>query len=405
MIRILLQTMANKPWLRLLALAFLISSIGNGITWIVVFGELIRLSTPVASLAVAYVLSTVPGLLGSIVGERFCQRLSPFTILILGEGLGLIGLAVPFYAVAIDSIPLLLMAQAIGAFTTGMTFPALSQLFKTGLSEEELPVATTLESLIFASNVLCGIGLGLVLRGYMSATHLLLIDLLSFAAALILLGRAKRRVGAPFVEHVRSLSSLRWQTLTHSQRRAMLLLPLLAAAGAPAMALLPGLAPGALSSGSPEQTTALALLFTRSLGQLVGPLLLNPARFEKNSSSNGLQIGCLTIFLLCYGLIPFAPWPAAALALVFVAHIFSNVVFSLAVYALLRNFERQQVPAAIARSYRRQMAVSAIVSLGAGYCAEAIGAAGSLYLFSGTGFILSVALLAIGKASIKPERA
>lgn len=397
--------MANKPWLRLLALAFLISSIGNGITWIVVFGELIRLSAPVASLALAYVLSTVPGLLGSIAGERFCQRLSPFTILILGEGLGLIGLAVPFYAVAIDSIPLLLMAQAIGAFTTGMTFPALSQLFKTGLSEEELPVATTLKSLIFAGNVLCGIGLGLVLRGYMSATHLLLIDLLSFAAALILLGRAKRRVGAPFVEHVRSLSSLRWQTLTHSQRRAMLLLPLLAAAGAPAMALLPGLAPGALSSGSPEQTTALALLFTRSLGQLVGPLLLNPARFEKNSSSNGLQIGCLAIFLLCYGLIPFAPWPAVVLALVFVAHIFSNVVFSLAVYALLKNFERQQVPAAIARSYRRQMAVSAIVSLGAGYCAEAIGAAGSLYLFSGTGFILSVALLAIGKASIKPERA
>ncbi|QIT28501.1 MFS transporter [Raoultella terrigena] len=405
MIRILLQTMANKPWLRLLALAFLISSIGNGITWIVVFGELIRLSAPVASLALAYVLSTVPGLLGSIAGERFCQRLSPFTILILGEGLGLIGLAVPFYAVAIDSIPLLLMAQAIGAFTTGMTFPALSQLFKTGLSEEELPVATTLESLIFAGNVLCGIGLGLVLRGYMSATHLLLIDLLSFAAALILLGRAKRRVGAPFVEHVRSLSSLRWQTLTHSQRRAMLLLPLLAAAGAPAMALLPRLAPGALSSGSPEQTTALALLFTRSLGQLVGPLLLNPARFEKNSSSNGLQIGCLAIFLLCYALIPFATWPAVALALVFVAHIFSNVVFSLAVYALLKNFERQQVPAAIARSYRRQMAVSAIVSLGAGYCAEAIGAAGSLYLFSGTGFILSVALLAIGKASIKPERA
>lgn len=397
--------MANKPWLRLLALAFLISSIGNGITWIVVFGELIRLSAPVASLALAYVLSTVPGLLGSIAGERFCQRLSPFTILILGEGLGLIGLAVPFYAVAIDSIPLLLMAQAIGAFTTGMTFPALSQLFKTGLSEEELPVATTLESLIFAGNVLCGIGLGLVLRGYMSATHLLLIDLLSFAAALVLLGRAKRRVGAPFVEHVRSLSSLRWQTLTHTQRRAMLLLPLLAAAGAPAMALLPGLAPGALSSGSPEQTTALALLFTRSLGQLVGPLLLNPARFEKNSSSNGLQIGCLAIFLLCYGLIPFATWPAVALALVFVAHIFSNVVFSLAVYALLKNFERQQVPAAIARSYRRQMAVSAIVSLGAGYCAEAIGAAGSLYLFSGTGFVLSVALLAIGKASIKPERA
>lgn len=301
MIRILLQTMANKPWLRPLALAFLISSIGNGITWIVVFGELIRLSAPVASLALAYVLSTVPGLLGSIVGERFCQRLNPFTILILGEGFGLIGLAAPFYAVAIDSIPLLLIAQAIGAFTTGMTFPALSQLFKTGLSEEELPVATTLESLIFAGNVLCGIGLGLVLRGYMSATHLLLIDLLSFAAALILLWRAKTRVGAPFVEHVRGLSPLRWQTLTHSQRRAMLLLPLLAAAGAPAMALLPGLAPGALSSGSPEQTTALALLFTRSLGQLVGPLLLNPARFAKTAAATGCRSAAWRFFCCATG--------------------------------------------------------------------------------------------------------
>lgn len=404
MIRILLRTVADKPWLRLLALAFLISSIGNGITWIVVFSELIRLSAPVASLALAYVLSTVPGLLGSIAGERFCQHLSPFTILILGEGLGLIGLAAPFYAVAMDSIPLLLIAQAIGAFTTGMTFPALSKIFKTGLAEDELPVATTLESIIFAGNVLCGIGLGLALIGYMSAAYLLVIDLLSFAAAVLILGRAKTHFSAHFVNHIRSVSPLRWQTLNHSQRRAMLLLPLLAAAGAPAMALLPGLAPRGLS-GSPEQTIALALLFTRSLGQLIGPLLLNPARFEKNSSSNGLSIGCLAIFLLCYGLLPFSPSPYLALALVFVAHVFSNVVFSLAVYTLLRSFDQQQVPTAIARSYRLQMAISALVSIGAGYCSDAIGVTGSLYLFSGTGFVLIVALLVIGKACIRPARA
>lgn len=186
MIRILLRTVADKPWLRLLALAFLISSIGNGITWIVVFSELIRLSAPVASLALAYVLSTVPGLLGS---------------------------------------------------------------------------------------------------------------------------------------------------------------------------------------------------------------------------SNRLSIGCLAIFLLCYGLLPFSPSPYLALALVFVAHVFSNVVFSLAVYTLLRSFDQQQVPTAIARSYRLQMAISALVSIGAGYCSDAIGVTGSLYLFSGTGFVLIVALLVIGKAGIRPARA
>lgn len=52
-IKALLQALSGKPWLLLPGLSFMVSSVGNGITYIVVFSELIRLSAPVTSLALA----------------------------------------------------------------------------------------------------------------------------------------------------------------------------------------------------------------------------------------------------------------------------------------------------------------------------------------------------------------
>lgn len=78
MIRALMNALVGKPWLMLLGISFIISSVGNGITYIVVFSELIRLAAPTTSLALAYVLSTVPGLIGSKVGEYYCRTGNPF---------------------------------------------------------------------------------------------------------------------------------------------------------------------------------------------------------------------------------------------------------------------------------------------------------------------------------------
>ncbi|NDL00801.1 hypothetical protein [Photorhabdus bodei] len=396
MILALFKALAGKPWLLLLGLSFVVSSIGNGITYIVVFSELVRLSAPTTSLALAYVLSTVPGLIGSKVGEHYCRTGNPFSILIVGECLGMAGLAAPFLAVVSGSIPLFLIAQTVSAFTIGMTFPAMSKIFKTGLTEKELPIATTLETIIFACNVIFGVGLGLLLLGHVTVIHLLVIDLASFALSLMILGWSRARFTRTFHYITQADASIEWRVLTSTQRRGILLLPLLAFAGAPAMALLPSLVPLSLT-GHEAQTTALALLFSRSLGQLVGPLLLNPERFEKNSNSNALLIGCLFAFITCYGLVPFSSSTYLALLLVFIAHVFSNVVFSLAVYTVLKKFDENHVPAAMAKSYRLQMLITAVVSIGAGYCSQYIGVVYALYAFSGTGFMLIVMLLIAGK--------
>lgn len=331
-----MNALVGKPWLMLLGISFIISSVGNGITYIVVFSELIRLAAPTTSLALAYVLSTVPGLIGSKVGEYYCRTGNPFSILVVGEFLGMAGLSAPFMAVLNGSIPLFLIAQTVSAFIIGMTFPAMSKIFKTGLSEKELPVATTLETIIFACNVIFGVGLGLLLLGHVTVIHLLIIDLASYALSVIMLLSAKGKFRNIFHYIEQKDAVIRWKEISNTQKRGILLLPLLAFAGAPAMALLPGLVPTNLTCHE-AQATALALLFSRSLGQLIGPLLLNPERFEKNSNNNSLLLGCLFIFVACYGLIPFSTSSYLALALVFIAHIFSNVVFSLAVYSVLKN--------------------------------------------------------------------
>ena len=292
-------------------------------------------------------------------------------------------------AVLNGSIPLFLIAQTVSAFIIGMTFPAMSKIFKTGLSEKELPVATTLETIIFACNVIFGVGLGLLLLGHVTVIHLLIIDLASYALSVIMLlsAKGKFRNILHYIEQKDAV--IRWKEISNTQKRGILLLPLLAFAGAPAMALLPGLVPTNLT-GHEAQATALALLFSRSLGQLIGPLLLNPERFEKNSNNNSLLLGCLFIFVACYGLIPFSTSSYLALALVFIAHIFSNVVFSLAVYSVLKKFDENHVAAAMAKSYRWQMMITAIVSIGAGYSSDYLGVIYALYAFSGSGFLLIV---------------
>ncbi len=271
----LFEALRCHRWLRLLACAFIFSSLGNGLTQVVVFGLLLQWSAPSALLTLAFLFATVPGFIGSLIGEKLCQRFSPLYLLMLTEWLGLLALLFPLSGAHYHSIPALLAVQSTEALLSGMSWPALTLLFKRGLHEAELPAATCLENVIFASQVLLGTGLGVVLFQRIPVFALLVIDAVSFMGSLVMLFLAERQ----YVAHTAPLPvgdpqpvALRWQTLTLRQKRSLLILPALAAVGSPAMALLPALA----QQINPENAAGLALplLFARSLGQLCGPLLL-----------------------------------------------------------------------------------------------------------------------------------
>lgn len=73
----LIEALRCHRWLRLLACAFIFSSLGNGLTQVVVFGLLLAWSAPPALLTLAFLFATVP--------KRRCRRKVPASTNINGS--------------------------------------------------------------------------------------------------------------------------------------------------------------------------------------------------------------------------------------------------------------------------------------------------------------------------------
>ncbi|SLK19352.1 Major Facilitator Superfamily protein [Enterobacter sp. NFR05] len=392
----LVRALRTHRWLRLLLCAFVLSSLGNGLTQVLVFGQLLRWHASPSTLTLAYLLATLPGFVGSLAGEKLCRRLSPLSLLIITELLGMVALALPLFGLVYHSIPALLMVQSAEALLGGMSWPALALVFKRGLTHDELPAATGMESVIFASQVLLGTGVGVLLFDHVAPLILLSIDALSFLAsvALLMLTRAHYRAhDMSNRNNGKPLSTIAWPSLTAAQKRSLLILPALAAVGSPAMALLPALA----QQIHPDDASGLALplLFARSLGQLCGPLLLNGEKLPHYARRNRLLVLCLAIFLGAYGLLPLlSEEKSAALGLIFIAHLASNVVFAVGTFSLLARFSGDEIPAASAKAWRWQTLTATLMTTIAAWLASEWGAAQALYSVSLSALLLMSVVMA-----------
>lgn len=392
----LVRALRTHRWLRLLLCAFVLSSLGNGLTQVLVFGQLLRWHASPSTLTLAYLLATLPGFVGSLAGEKLCRLLSPLSLLIITELLGMVALALPLFGLVYHSIPALLMVQSAEALLGGMSWPALALVFKRGLTHDELPAATGMESVIFASQVLLGTGVGVLLFDHVAPLILLSIDALSFLAsvALLMLTRAHYRAhDMSNRNNGKPLSTIAWPSLTAAQKRSLLILPALAAVGSPAMALLPALA----QQIHPDDASGLALplLFARSLGQLCGPLLLNGEKLPHYARRNRLLVLCLAIFLGAYGLLPLlSEEKSAALGLIFIAHLASNVVFAVGTFSLLAGFSGDEIPAASAKAWRWQTLTATLITTIAAWLASEWGAAQALYSVSLSALLLMSVVMA-----------
>ena len=392
----LVRALRTHRWLRLLLCAFVLSSLGNGLTQVLVFGQLLRWHASPSTLTLAYLLATLPGFVGSLAGEKLCRRLSPLSLLIITELLGMVALALPLFGLVYHSIPALLMVQSAEALLGGMSWPALALVFKRGLTHDELPAATGMESVTFASQVLLGTGVGVLLFDHVAPLILLSIDALSFLAsmALLMLTRAHYRAhDMSNRNNGKPLSTIAWPSLTAAQKRSLLILPALAAVGSPAMALLPALA----QQIHPDDASGLALplLFARSLGQLCGPLLLNGEKLPHYAHRNRLLVLCLAIFLGAYGLLPLlSEEKSAALGLIFIAHLASNVVFAVGTFSLLAGFSGDEIPAASAKAWRWQTLTATLMTTIAAWLASEWGAAQALYSVSLSALLLMSVVMA-----------
>lgn len=391
----LIRALRSHDWLRFLGFAYILSSLGNGLTQVIVFGQLLHWQASPATLTIVYMLSMLPSFLGSIWGETLCKRISPLRVLIITELLGLIALVFPLYGLLHHNVPALLAVQCSESLFSGMSYPALTLLFKRGLRHEELPAATAMETIIFASQVLLGTGLGVLLFDRISPLHLLAIDALSFVASTILLLMSASVMQIKKLQSEKSVDVTPkpfWRCLSPLQKRSVMLLPALAAVGSPAMALLPALAQEIRPGDSAG--LALPLLFARSLGQLCGPLMLDVGKLPHYSANNRLLLLCLGGYIGSYFLLPLsAGFPYTGLALIFSAHMASNIVFALGTFGVLKNFAEDQVAKASAIAWRGQVLTAAISTGIASVLAQIFGSFTALYslsLFSlaGVGILL-----------------
>lgn len=387
-------------WFALLGGALLLSSIGNGLTYVIVFGKLLTLEAKPSALTLAYILALAPGIPGSYLAEKLLQKIPLIPILMLSELVGLVGLVFPFMALHSDCQILLLLSQAVASFASGMTVPVLSQILKNGLCPAELPAASGLETLIFAANVILGIGIGTLLYGHISLHLILVLDALSFVFAIMLL----YAVGQAFRSENQNGSrgtaiGVKWVNLTLLQRRSLLLLPALALVGAPAMALLPTLAP---YFGSEVADSGLMLLLARSLGQLIGPLLLTQKQLQRYSGKLDVFVLFLMLFIACYVLVSMTNRQWLAMLLIVMAHIFTNIVYVLATLNIMRSFPAALTGAAMAKSWRLQLLVTLILPAIAGLAADAYPPEWVLYVSAGGGFVIMIIMLAAN--DLLPEK-
>ncbi|MGB7800379.1 MFS transporter [Buttiauxella sp.] len=388
---LILRTLRQHRWFALLGAALLLSSVGNGLTYVIVFGKLLALEAKPSVLTLAYILALAPGFPGSYLAEKLLTKMAPIPVMIFCEVIGLVGLALPAWSLFSDNLILLLSSQAVAAFASGMMVPVLSQTLKSGLKPAELPAASGLETFIFAANVILGIGIGTLLYGHIAVASLLALDAMSFVLGIVLLfaaHRAYRPVSAQ--ENGEVISNLNWRELTQLQRRSLLFLPAIAFVGAPAMALLPALAPnfGGSSSGS-----GLMLLLARSVGQLIGPLLLSEAHLQRHTGKINVLIISLALFICCYALVSITDRQWLAMLLIVMAHIFTNIVYVLATLNIMQTFPASITGRAMAKAWRFQLIITLILPVIAGFAADIYDPAWVLYLSSGGGFAVMICLL------------
>ncbi|OAT24946.1 hypothetical protein M976_04105 [Buttiauxella ferragutiae ATCC 51602] len=389
---LILRTLRQHRWFALLGAALLLSSVGNGLTYVIVFGKLLALEAKPSVLTLAYILALAPGFPGSYLAEKLLTKMAPIPVMILSEIIGLLGLSLPAWSLYSDNLILLLSSQAVAAFAGGMMVPVLSQTLKSGLKPTELPAASGLETFIFAANVILGIGIGTLLYGHLPAVAILALDALSFVLGIVLLfatHRAFRPVCVP--ENGEVIGNLSWRRLTQLQRRSLLFLPAIALVGAPAMALLPALATN--FSGS-STDTGLMLLLARSTGQLIGPLLLSEAQLQRHSGKLNVLIISLALFICCYALVSITDKQWLAMLLIVMAHIFTNIVYVLATLNIMQSFPASVTGRAMAKAWRVQLIITLILPVIAGFAADTFDPAWVLYLSSGGGFVVLICVLA-----------
>ncbi len=359
-----IHKMIGGPGFWIVAIASTLSQIGSGLSQVAVFAKLGEMQAGVQAFAIAVFVSLLPALFASKLAEHFIKRFSLSTALILIQILSAIGMIVPILGAYKNSIELLYSAEFIGSVNLGFMFPILHVYTNRCFRQDQMHIATKLDTILFSSNVILGLGLGSILYGFIGAKNYLIADTCSFLVSGLLFWVAAKFDRVKFsnspsesqIESTSAVGLVTWyKSLTLKQKNAFSLQIFICIGSAPTSALLASFS-GRIQTIELTQSlvlqTSVILLLAKATGQMIAPFLLSKKSLDFLSASAFTAIGTCLGFNLCYFFAILTAVPALKLLWIVAAHVFSNVLYATNVFAVQTSFPGEQVGEAFGRQYR-----------------------------------------------------
>ena len=375
----------------LLSFATLLTGVNGGFVEIFVFKKIAEFSLSSFYFTLVYSLFVIASLLGITVGEKLLNSPSMKSILIGLHLLAILTIVIIFNQTETHHIKLILMSEAITAFVSSLSFPMLQKVIKQSFSSEKLPVASKIDAYIFGANIFIGLGIGSILVSFMSlGQYLSLIITLYLLVVLLLFIINYKDIINKSVNYTDRIQLLEiFNSGNKEQKLTFILILTICIICVPATSLLPSTYSNIEHFSlfkSIRLDPVLILIFSRSIGQFLGPLLIPNSFFKVVARHSFMIYLTLGLFIICY-LIIFNSHNYMIIPLVILAHIFSNMASALSYYLTLDVFDTSEI--AFYSSYQTKLSqiIVLIASLLSGVISSYIGLSKTILFFGILGFV------------------
>ncbi|WP_158997409.1 MFS transporter [Pigmentibacter ruber] len=367
------------------AIANLIMQIGIGLTQVAVYGHLAKVGASPLYFTMAFSFSVIPGIFSSQLSCYLAKKVNIIFLCILFQLFGAFSLFLPLLGISNNYVLLIVFAEFISAFIMGFCYP-ISQIYvkRVFTDKNYLPLAAKLDVYLFSINIILGTFIGTLLYNYFSTKNYLILNILMYLISALLflnsyyknkLISIKNSDNYKNNEEIKNKSFIKQQLLffrnfSEEQKYSFLILIFLPIVTTPAISLLPTIGNKygtKIFIFGIILTPALGFILAKTIGQIMGPMLISGNQFEKLFKSKFIFLSCNFIFLFIYLVIYFIENIYLSIFLIILAHLFSNIVFSLGMFAVQRTFELKQILDVTTKQYQISTIAIAFIALLSGY--------------------------------------
>ena len=377
-----------KPYLMFL-LATLVSAIGSGFIQVVVYSQIANRNLPPFYFGLAFACAVFPALLGSQVGKIIADKRHYNKYLFFSQLIAALMIFFLQYIVQ-NNIKFILLGEMVTSFSASIAFPILQKLIKFTFNPEKLPVAAKIDTYAYGANIIFGLGLGSFLSALISSHNILTLSILLYIVSSILFYASSGEYISWDKRKLEINNNFFWVSFTPQQKLAFILMPTLIIVGTPATSLLPSIY-GNFSNGELNNffiSPVLTLILFRSIGQFLGPLMVSNDKFESLALNKQAIYFFLLFFIAIYSIIFHAGNLYFVLLLIIIAHIASNIVFTLATYLMLASFSSDEIAQISAIQYQINQIVITLTAILSGLIANVLGGQLTIIMFATLGLSL-----------------